>query len=232
MNLLVVWHAASIGCYREVVPEQLHLLSELGLSHVLCTHVGPDLPFVQASASAAGVQLMVEYSDSDPLKCEVPAMLLVERLARWNDGAVLYLHTKGVTRPTSALHQRWRRLMHAHTLRPWRDHLRRLEQGATCCGFDWINQKDHPHGHFSGNFWIARCDYLRTLPQYSEFHAKEGYSRFSAEQWVGRGPDCQPHSEGVTDVCWGHLGQVPLKGEPALVPFCYVHSIPFTRRGP
>ena len=46
----------------------------------------------------------------------------------------------------------------------------------------WAPQ-EFPDGtpFFGGNFWIARCDYLRTLPEPST------RSRFDAERWIGLG---------------------------------------------
>jgi len=40
--------------------------------------------------------------------------------------------------------------------------------------------------HFSGNFWIAKCSYINTLPR---MHEVDTTDRLQGEFWIGKGPD-------------------------------------------
>lgn len=123
----------------------------------------------------------------------------LRRYAECFDGAILYAHTKGASDP-SEFRARWRRSMTRRVVKDWRENLRRLELSslldAECrppdaIGCHWLTEADHPgmfgaetipaegSGFFGGNFWMARCDYLRTLP------VCESEPRWKAESWIG-----------------------------------------------
>lgn len=113
--------------------------------------------------------------------------------AQSDDGAVLYAHTKGA----SCVHpfrDRWRRSMLNRVVAPWREHLATLDSGdVDAIGCHWLTEAAFPgmfgpmtipaegSGFFGGNFWIARCDYLRTLPECDRS------PRWRAESWIGTG---------------------------------------------
>jgi len=111
--------------------------------------------------------------------------------AQWNDGAILYAHTKGASNP-EPFRDRWRRSMSARVVERWRENLALLESGdVDAVGCHWLTEAEHPgmfgamtvpaegSGFFGGNFWMATCDYLRTLPPC------EPEPRWQAEQWIG-----------------------------------------------
>lgn len=202
-QLTVVYHAAVMQAADEVIPWQLRELARNGLTRVLCTHVGPRLQWLKDMAREAAVDLDVRFTDPNTDHYETPAMFLIEQL-RECAGAVLYLHTKGVTQPGSYRHRRWRELMHTHVIDKHRKLLAMMPD-KEICGLDWIEQ-GHGEGHFSGNFWLATWEYIRRLPDYGTFHVANGLTRFSAEQWLGRGkPPPRVHSEFVMNVPWYQL---------------------------
>lgn len=108
--------------------------------------------------------------------------------AQEHDGAVLYAHTKGSAR-VCEYNDLWRRSMTEHVVSRWRENLQLLEEhdvvgchyleraGATLDG--WHPSWQDPM--FAGNFWMARCDYLRKLPECT------WWPRYAAEGWVARG---------------------------------------------
>ena len=100
----------------------------------------------------------------------------VREYALKNGGAVLYAHTKGAARDY-ALQRPWRREVTEQLVLPWRENLAALED-ADVVGSSWQDWGDEPSG-FLANFWMARCDYLRTLPPPSTER------RTAAETWVG-----------------------------------------------
>lgn len=107
----------------------------------------------------------------------------VREYARTHDGAVLYAHTKGA-HDTSDFRVRWRRSMCRRVVGNWRENLAMLDE-YDAVGCHWLTPGQYPSyvttPFFGGNYWMARCDYLRTLPECST------ESRFDAERWIGLG---------------------------------------------
>lgn len=113
---------------------------------------------------------------------EAPTINLVREHARAHDGAVLYAHTKGAACATE-FRDRWRQSMTLRVILKWRENLQLLDS-VDAVGCHWLTRDQWPglveqHGFFGGNFWMARCDYLRTLPECA------GVDRMDAERWVG-----------------------------------------------
>lgn len=121
----------------------------------------------------------------------------LRRYAHTHDGAILYAHTKGAHENT-AFRARWRRSMTARVIERWRKNVQYLvdDNGDGCVdavGCHWLTEAEYPgmfgamtvpaegSGFFGGNFWMARCDYLRTLPPCKP------EPRWEAEQWIGVG---------------------------------------------
>jgi hypothetical protein len=112
----------------------------------------------------------------------------VREYAQEHDGGVLYAHTKGAQDVTD-FRAKWRRSMTQLVVSDWRINLAHLER-FDAVGCHWLTREGYPGFEqefpdgvpfFGGNFWIARCDYLRTLPEPST------RSRFDAERWIGLG---------------------------------------------
>lgn len=81
------------------------------------------------------------------------------------DDFILYVHSKGVKYTDTQWLQLvgdWRRYMSYHTIKDWRKCVQFLENGSEVVG---ANFQTEPERHFSGNFWWARGDYIRTLPE-------------------------------------------------------------------
>jgi hypothetical protein len=84
--------------------------------------------------------------------------------------------------------------MLSRVVKPWRDNLGLLEDGADAVGNHWLTEEGFPgmltagmtdpapgSGFFGGNFWMARSDYIRTLPECPP------EPRWQAESWIGWG---------------------------------------------
>jgi hypothetical protein len=124
----------------------------------------------------------------------------VRRHALENEGSVLYAHTKGAGRPDE-LRVKWRRAMTLRVVSAWRENLELLEGGAHAVGCHWLTPDRYRPWNlggpcFGGNFWMARCDYLRSLPPCAE------EPRFEAEGWIGIG------NPRVVDLAPGFPGEV------------------------
>jgi hypothetical protein len=112
----------------------------------------------------------------------------VREYALEHDGAVCYAHTKGAADATE-FRKAWRRSMTRLVVSDWQVNLAHLDH-FDAVGCHWLTregfpgfEQEFPDGtpFFGGNFWMARCDYLRTLPEPST------RSRFDAERWIGLG---------------------------------------------
>jgi hypothetical protein len=201
-RLIVLWHCAILGGCFQIAEEQLAALAACGLTSVLCTHLGPGLAQVQETAARKGIQLIVMDSDPNVDHYETRAMETIEKLARWHQGAFLYLHTKGASAPFDEDKARWRRLMQRELVDNWRLHLPRLADHDVI-GVDWISWPPHPH--FSGNFWLARADWIRKLPSFSSWHRSLGFVRFSCEFWIGAAPTPRVGSLFCRDLQWPQM---------------------------
>ena len=120
---------------------------------------------------------------------EQVTLAAVREYAQSNEGAVLYCHSKGSADVTD-FRAKWRRSMTRLLISDWRGNpAHRDPFDAVGChwltaeAFDSWAPQEFPEGtpFFGGNFWMARCDYLRTLPEPS------CRSRFDAERWIGLG---------------------------------------------
>jgi hypothetical protein len=105
--------------------------------------------------------------------------------------AICYLHTKGATN-NSEIQKAWRRYMLDFVVFCWRNAEDKL-RSYHLWGVNWsfsdfhfdvkfpVDEWQRPYGHFMGNFWWARSDYLANLPL---LNISSG-SRYLAEVWVG-----------------------------------------------
>ena len=201
-QLTVVYHVCCAWHYKEVVPWQLDHLAGVGLKRLLVTHVGEGRDWLQAEMAKRDIHGVIEWTDPNIQHYETPANFLVERLARNGmQGAILYLHTKGVTGGYAG-HPRWRELMHIHLIEHWRDALAAMDQ-TDLAGVNW--QDTPPNAHFAGNFQMARWDWIRRLPDYATFHNQRRRERFSCEMWWGQGPSPRVLSLFCRNVYYTHF---------------------------
>ena len=106
--------------------------------------------------------------------------------SRGHEHHLLYAHTKGAAHPND-LQARWRQSMTARVLGQWR-RLAVVLDGpwVDACGCHWQIPEECGSAYmpacpiFTGNFWMARAEFVRGLPDMGE-------GRLDAEQWIGRG---------------------------------------------
>jgi len=177
----VFLHAWLVNNWREILIEQLSEIRNCGLSeeaHITAGAIGDpgSLDDVSRVCSAADVNFISFGSDAGQF--EFPTLELLQGYAKSNEGFVCYLHTKGVSQPTVPLHDYWRRTMMDFVVVRWRECVTALCDGAAVAGVRWRSTKrEWPH-ILAGNFWWARCDYIRTLPPFDRT------TRFGAEDWI------------------------------------------------
>ena len=197
------YHVAAMNTWRSVVREQLRLLAHVGLTQITVGVLGDraDAAEVVATAAAHGVTATVGFQQPDLSLAELPTLSLLHAWAgdQRHPRPVLYLHTKGVSRPADRTRVAWRRAMHRYTVADWPAHVARLSDPAApvdLVGFCWVESAHHPH--FSGNVWLARSDHVAALdpPQVyrhsrpADFHwgGEPWRARMFCETWVGSRP--------------------------------------------
>ncbi len=188
----VFYHVAAMNTWRSVVREQVRLLAHVGLTDVTVGLLGDadDAATVATLAAAAGVSAAVAFHRPDLSLAELPTLALLHAWARRQVAGstparpVLYLHTKGVSRPADRTRTAWRRLMQRHTVAGWRDNVALLAD-VDLVGTDWVEST--VHAHFSGNFWLARADWVARLdpPQVYRLSHPDDF-RWGGEPWRDR----------------------------------------------
>ena len=198
---IVVYHVAAMGDWQNVVVEQFRILDRAGLHEIRITHVGQGIEWLLAEAERRGIRATLVRTDPNTLHYETFGMFEVERIAREEkpDRAILYFHTKGVSRPDIPAKRLWRRLMDHHVVLKWRENVAQLAN-VDAVGVNWLQCSN---SHFAGNYWIARPDWIRKLPDYAEFHNRGNRERFTCEWWIGSAPNIRKLSLVCEGEYWG-----------------------------
>ena len=184
-ELKVFYHVACMGNWRQVFADQMALFDECGLEP-RCYVLGSAEDYFDVLARCPDAV----HAGSDLRNYETPTLQALYGWASENPGAaVLYCHTKGVSNPGDTGKIAWRILMEETVIRPWRENLGKLAI-HDMVGLGWIDNPSLPH--FSGNFWMARCDWIASLtPPW--IHRNNGgpeiagnpWIRMHAEMWLG-----------------------------------------------
>lgn len=115
----------------------------------------------------------------DTNQYEYPTLRELWLYSQTNPGSVLYLHTKGATRPGHQV-DAWRKMMLHFNVTKWREAIHHLnDHDAVGCNM----QRHQNREFFSGNFWWAKTSYIKTLPDPNAYLK----IRTQAEFWIGMG---------------------------------------------
>lgn len=179
MKIAIFYHCAQMGAWPQVDAEIVGKLQTSGLinhADVYVRNVCADVSLYEFPTIAMLVQHVAEH-----------------------DGAVLYLHTKGVSRTGPSIDD-WRACMLYWMVGRWRECVAKLHSGWDVVGTTYCAK---PLPHFQGNFWWAKASYLRTLDDVRKIEfvpsvPNQG-ERHKAEFWVLSKPGkfYQPYNHGV-----------------------------------
>ena len=120
---------------------------------------------------------------------EIPTMNLIRRwLPGHTDWLVFYGHLKGISHPWLPSDMAWRARMEQACIWNWRNCVKELENNVDACGCHWLTPEKYPASvaspFFGGTFWVARAEYLLTLPT---LPPAIWQNRYAAEKWIGSG---------------------------------------------
>ncbi len=155
-----------------------------------------DKWFIQRQAQIRSITLIFIQSRQD---FEHGTISSVRQYAdRHPSGVVLYLHTKSTGNLTPE-GEPWLRYMNRFLLGDIRKNVSRLisSNRDTLGVLYGVDRKQvYPLAtpvfvnYFAGNFWLAKCSYLRKLPRYEKYLGQSG-DRYAAESYIGIGqPRC------------------------------------------
>jgi hypothetical protein len=139
-NIAVFYHVACMGDWERVDAEIIGALTNSGLADAADT--------------------FVRNTCEDVSQFEFPTIDLLRDYAEHNDGPILYLHTKGVSRSGPTIDD-WRACMLYWMVERWRECLDKMIKskldtvGYTRC--------ERPLPHYQGNFWWASASHIRRL---------------------------------------------------------------------
>jgi predicted O-methyltransferase YrrM len=144
--------------------------------------------------------------------------ILRDSLGFDDEALILYVHSKGITRPTSVPASDWRRFLLHFNVDRWEDNVALLEHGYDTVG---VNLLENPL-HYSGNFWWSKSSYIKKLKPVPKF-----VNRIDAELWICSGSPsaCEVFNSNINHyldeypednytLMWRHTGK---KGEEMII---------------
>jgi hypothetical protein len=194
-DLVGFYHIAAMGHWREVVAEQLRLLARVFRGPLKVGLIADQWEdgYVHQCLKTAGMDYELIHYAPGLRQYEFPTLLALEAACRADDAPerVFYLHTKGVSDP-GWKKQQWRWLMNRELI----GHILVRPQADLCCA-NWVDKSPPTFPHAEGNFWLARSDYIRRLPDLATFRKAlpthphcprwdTDMDRYAAELWPGQ----------------------------------------------
>lgn len=191
-SIYIVYHLATLNNWKEIATEQLLTLEKSNLleacTKMFVTVVGSDIEqaieLFQNTTSSNKIEVI---HASVEMNGEFPGIIMAKYLAEIDaDAKIFYMHAKGVRHWQTYLEKNmhaWRIYMEYFTIERWQECVHALDS-YDICGVNWTLD---PVPHFSGNFWWARAEYLRTIPELQEPHTFE--NRTACEFYVGSMPN-------------------------------------------
>jgi hypothetical protein len=190
MKLRVWYHFSQLGRWKAINAEILSAIEASGLStaaRVRVVGLGEEAVDLPAWATWARRSAWKEWHEYATLG------LLHEDCQADPEGAVCYLHSKGVLWPDDPHRNRWRADMVRHVVTRWKECVAKIEAGADTVGPWWVSRefvKDvslpgsealATKQYYPGNFWWASARYVASLPTPDLF---DPMNRFPAEGWL------------------------------------------------
>lgn len=190
------YHVACMNgeAWKPIVLEQMALFNEVGVTPVACV-LGTEADAEWVREQGAVVQSV----HPSMAQFETPTLQAMWEWCRENpDGYAMYVHSKGASQPGDDRRRVWRQLMGYYVIGDWPSTIDKLKN-ADVAGVSWLDR----HWHFSGNFFMARADWINKLPSPLDHRYKlrppgdnGTWDRLGCELWIGSN-----HSVRVASLC-------------------------------
>lgn len=189
-KLHIVYHCFCAKDWESIVREQFQYIRG---RKIHCTLVGSPEDESRILKIAKKENILIECNRfDDPEIFEHEAMKLAFEVSKKNPGDyLLYFHAKG-TSSDDQLGNTWRHYMNNRLLGEIESILEKLYNSAydaTGLLFTKVrwdrDLKRTNMSFFAGNFWIASCGYVASLPDYEMLRKKFKNNRYLAERYLG-----------------------------------------------
>jgi hypothetical protein len=114
---------------------------------------------------------------------EFNTLNFISDFCKFNEGKILYLHSKGVTQPQHIPVNHWREYMEYFLIENFKTCVDGLQKNDTI----GVNLQEEPKKHYSGNIWWANADYISKLPKIENYQ-----DRLYCEFWLFDTPHSNP----------------------------------------
>lgn len=196
---VVFLHAFEANAWRAVLDDTVTLVqhSPLRACGVRVLHSMPPERWPYAGVDGVFEPMTPSARGRDLAQTELHTLAALHDYCGTHPHAlVAYVHGKGsrgapTEDATRFLRQwDWRRLHLYFMLEAPQGCLAALAGGEyDACG---VNKRARPRLHYSGNFWWARCDFIRRLPNPFDFAVGSSWDvHFAPENWIGGGIDAR-----------------------------------------
>lgn len=171
----IFWHVCSLNNWLEVVEDQLKSIVDSGLinkvNNIYVNFVGKTKSDINFLFKKNNKIILINYTDNYT-DYERSCLHTLLAWSKNNDSNIMYIHTKGVSRPKNKNVWNWRKLLEEHLIHNHKNCIDKL-QDYDIVGGNFIDQgkkeqkilNENHCAHFSGNFWWSKTSYIRTLPK-------------------------------------------------------------------
>jgi len=172
MNNYIYIHVCCINNYEKIFNKLLHKIKDSGLydeiNEIRCCVLG------EYNVKLFNDPKIIIRNKTENIKLyEVFTINTLYEDAQKEDFNVLYLHTKGVSKPGNKNISSWTSYMCYFNIYKYKECLEILKNNDTV----GVNLQDLPGQkcHYSGNFWWSKTDYIRKLSKciYYNYNAPE-----------------------------------------------------------
>jgi hypothetical protein len=181
-NINIFYHMLCVNDYKDRFDKTYTKIKESGLLDKTCNIfvvcVGSEKE--KSAKHFSQYNKVTTYIGEDDTS-ETSTLIKMWEFCQSNDSKVLYLHSKGVTRPNNDNINSWIDLMEYFCIEKHEKCFKALKQYDTC----GVNLSYEPMKHYSGNFWWANSDYIKTRNKYDETQSsKINDKRWYCEFWL------------------------------------------------
>lgn len=185
--IFIVYHIYPHFHWKEHVKNKFSRITKYKLFEkvleMYCVVVKPkneDIEWLQKECIKNNLDKKIKILQTEKNNFEHESIKLVKEIGDNNDGFTLYFHTKGCGRIINDFKKNWDEAMTCAVINNWDKCLEKLKF-YNCVGLYFRKTPELKQFHFSGNFWWARNNYIKTLPKIEN----PNKNRFYYEFWIG-----------------------------------------------
>ena len=194
MNIRIFYHIGMLGNWESLVDRQMKRVKAAGLYDASTINIGFATDNYRDDSSQLSNILqnnnmteninILSCSGHKLSTCEYHTIKSLKSFADSDNSNanIFYFHTKGLSHAnlTSDLFVKdWVELLEYFCIDKWKNAVKALEF-HDAYGVNYLLKSSWHETHFSGNFWWARSNYIKTL----DINKLNLHDRLSAEMWI------------------------------------------------